>query len=93
MGKWRRVKSLPRRWQRARLVDRYGNECFYCHKPMTMKQITIDHYMPLAKGGQDVIENYRLAHYACNQLKADLTPEEFIEFQGGGLKFDSDEGE
>lgn len=40
--------------------------------------------MPFSKGGLDLLENYRLAHDACNQLKADMTPEEFGEFQKGG---------
>lgn len=49
------------------------------------KDITFDHLIPFSKGGFDELENYRLAHFECNQLKADMTPEEFEEFQKGGV--------
>lgn len=87
MAKWRRNKSLTRRWQRNHLVKKYGNKCWICELPFaSIKNITFDHYMPISKGGFDILENYRLAHKECNQLKADMTPEEFAEFQKGGSK-------
>lgn len=49
-----------------------------------MKDITFDHYVPTSKGGFDELDNYRLAHYACNLLKRDMTIEEFNIFQKGG---------
>ena len=89
MAKWRRQKSLPRIWQRKHLLAKYGNTCYLCGKPIEqMKDITIDHWEPVSKGGLDDIGNYRLAHYACNHLKADLTPEEFVEFQKGNLAYE-----
>lgn len=86
MCKWRRNKSLTKRWQKDHLVKKYGGICFYCEKPFkSKKDITLDHYIPISKGGFDLLENYRLAHYECNQSKADMTPEEFVVFQKGGL--------
>jgi 5-methylcytosine-specific restriction endonuclease McrA len=86
--KWRRITSLPRRWQRNHLIAKYGNECYLCKKPIgTIKEITFDHWQPLSKGGLDTLENYRLAHWSCNHLKADMTPEEFQEFQKGNLSW------
>lgn len=85
MGKWRRNKSLRRRWERNQLIARYGATCFYCTIPFEkMKEITFDHYLPVSKGGFDELENYRLAHYRCNQLKGSMTAEEFDIFQRGG---------
>jgi 5-methylcytosine-specific restriction endonuclease McrA len=40
--------------------------------------------VPFSKGGLDELENYRLAHFECNQLKNDMTIEEFRVFQKGG---------
>lgn len=85
MGKWRRNKSKTRRWQRNALIQKYGAICYYCTNPfLSMKDITFDHWIPVSKGGLDELENYRLAHYDCNQLKDDMTPEEFAIFQKGG---------
>lgn len=85
MGKWRRNKSLTRRWQRGHLIKKHGAVCWICELPFeSMKEITFDHYVPLSKGGLDLLENYRLAHFKCNQLKNDMMPDEFVEFQKGG---------
>lgn len=80
--KWRRNWSLKRRWQRNHLVNKYGNACYICKDEFkSIKEITFDHYIPLSRGGMDELENYRLAHYYCNQLKNNMTPEEFKLFQ------------
>lgn len=85
MGKWRRNLSLPRRWQKSHLIKKYGNICSVCEEPfLNKKEITIDHVIPESKGGLDVIENMKLAHDRCNQLKGNMTPEEFVIFQRGG---------
>lgn len=89
MGKWRRVKSLPRRWQRNHLIAKYGSFCYLCGAKFdSMKDITFDHWEPLSKGGDDLLENYRLAHLSCNHTKADMTPEEFEQFQSGLIKYE-----
>lgn len=86
--KWRRKKSLPRRWQRNQLVNQHGAICQICTEPFEKaRDITIDHIIPLSKGGEDTFDNYQLAHYDCNQLKADMTPEEFEDFQLGRVQF------
>lgn len=89
MGKWRRVKTLSRRWQRNHLVNKYGAICYLCDGPFaSLKDITIDHWEPLSKGGADSLDNYRLAHDKCNSLKRDMTPQEFLEFQNGLIQYE-----
>jgi 5-methylcytosine-specific restriction endonuclease McrA len=86
MAKWRRNKSNTRRWQRNQLVEKQSGLCAICGlKFDSMKDITFDHIIPISKGGDDLFENFQLAHYHCNQLKNDMTPEEFREFQQGGV--------
>lgn len=88
MSKWKRSKSLPRRWQRNHLINKYGSVCYLCKETIeTAKAITFDHWIPVSKAGSDTLDNYRLAHSECNNLKADLTPEEFLEFQNGFLQY------
>jgi 5-methylcytosine-specific restriction endonuclease McrA len=58
--------------------------CWYCKQPMTRQRpffkgvpedsmMTKDHVMPHARGGRGR-ENFVLACYRCNQLKADTIP-------------------
>jgi len=73
--KWRRNKSLDHKFKKAQLINKYGNLCCVCNIPFNnMKDITIDHWIPLSKGGTDDIDNLRLAHRKCNTLKADILP-------------------
>lgn len=83
--KWRRNKSNTRRWQRGHLVRVQNNLCAICGKPFkSMKDITFDHKVPISRGGFDLLENYQLAHFPCNQEKGNMTDEEFRQFQKGG---------
>lgn len=82
MGKWRRRKSLPKRWNRNKILNKYGGCCGICTKPFKkMGEVTIDHVVPVSKGGADVVENMQPAHYRCNRMKRDMTPEEFDDYQ------------
>lgn len=87
MGKWRRNKSLTRRWQRNSLINKYGAVCAICALAFkSMREITFDHKLPISKGGTDETENLQLAHAHCNQEKGNMTEEEFGVFQKGGEK-------
>lgn len=89
MGKWRRVGSLSRRWQRGHLIAKYGSRCYICSQQIErMEQITFDHWVPLSKGGTDTLDNYRLAHEDCNRLKGAIMPDTFREFQGGLVRYE-----
>lgn len=63
----------------AALAKRDGNFCYLCEKPFTHhERATIDHIKPLSKGGSWSLDNLALAHFRCNQDKADR---EFIDGQ------------
>lgn len=54
-------------------------ECFYCGKKMLSKDghgddLTLDHFIPLSKGGTNHHTNYVLACRSCNLEKADQLP-------------------
>lgn len=55
---------------RKQLINNNGAICALCNKPIeTMKDCTIDHIIPVSKGGLTTIENCQLAHKNCNQRK------------------------
>lgn len=86
MPKWKRARSLPRRWQKNHLINKYGTICYLCQKEMTVQEMTIDHEIPMSLGGPDTLDNYRLAHSSCNHLKNNLNLEEFLAFQAGSIQ-------
>lgn len=53
------------------LLERDGDNCFYCGKPLN-KDITIEHILGKSKGGANRNENLALAHKKCNLLAANL---------------------
>lgn len=55
---------------RKQLINNNGAICSLCNKPIeTMKDCTIDHIIPVSKGGLTTIENCQLAHRNCNLRK------------------------
>lgn len=57
------------------LLLRDGNFCYICKKEFGAKEKrTIDHWIPLSKGGSWSIDNLRLAHKRCNAWKGDRIP-------------------
>lgn len=55
---------------KRQLINSKGNICALCGKPIEdKKDITIDHIIPLSKGGLTTFDNCQLAHFSCNQKK------------------------
>jgi 5-methylcytosine-specific restriction endonuclease McrA len=52
--------------------------CFYCQGDVSTKY-TVDHLIPLVRGGSDGPENIVIACPGCNFRKADRTPQEFAD--------------
>lgn len=60
-----------RRKKLYNLLSANGSEvlCYVCGKPVSRKDATLEHIIPLSKGGTDKWENLQISHDACNQLK------------------------
>jgi 5-methylcytosine-specific restriction endonuclease McrA len=73
---------VPRWKQRVRfcrknvIVGRDRCICAYCGERYHTEDLTIDHVRPRAQGGTTCWENVVTACMACNQRKADRTPEQ-----------------
>lgn len=48
------------------LLVRDGEACFYCHKPTTDDNRTVEHLVARAHGGPNHLSNMVLAHRKCN---------------------------
>jgi 5-methylcytosine-specific restriction endonuclease McrA len=45
--------------------------CAICQKPVADMDKSIDHKVPLSRGGTNDIDNMQIAHLRCNQIKGD----------------------
>jgi 5-methylcytosine-specific restriction endonuclease McrA len=83
MGKWKSkfkkngLSSYDNRAILNRLL-RVSNVCGICGEQIiNRKDASIDHVIPIGRGGHDSIENMQPAHVWCNNIKSDSLPEEF----------------
>ncbi len=72
----KRLYSSSRRDKLPRLIEKYGDKCFWCDCHLMPKLMTVDHYIPLSLGGSNKTDNLRLACYGCNQKRGNAMPEE-----------------
>lgn len=55
--------------------------CYYCGTPLTEKNRTIDHVIPVSRGGSNRKENRVWCCRECNVSKMDMTPGEFSKYK------------
>jgi 5-methylcytosine-specific restriction endonuclease McrA len=67
-----RRKQKPR-FSKANLYIRDVYTCQYCSTPYTKANLTLDHVVPLSKGGKTSWTNIVAACKSCNGRKADKT--------------------
>jgi 5-methylcytosine-specific restriction endonuclease McrA len=73
----------PSRLAADEVVRTYGNSCAVCSETidLTLQRtskmgLTVDHWIPLSKGGSDDMSNLRPAHWICNRRKSNSLPKE-----------------
>jgi 5-methylcytosine-specific restriction endonuclease McrA len=68
------------------IYERKNGYCYYCQKKLSFQNYglvgergawEVDHFIPLAAGGEDRFENWVPACVPCNTSKRDLLPWEF----------------
>ncbi len=84
----RRYVNVPQRsvtWSRKAILRRDRYTCGYCGRQIGDKQrghilgkhdFTVDHILPISRGGKNTWGNTVCACAACNQRKANRTPHE-----------------
>jgi 5-methylcytosine-specific restriction endonuclease McrA len=71
-------KSKSYMWgRRERLLKQFNGKCFWCGIDITVAQCTIDHYIPLYRGGKDNLTNMVASCMLCNKAKGCLGPANF----------------
>jgi 5-methylcytosine-specific restriction endonuclease McrA len=60
------------------ILTHQQSRCFYCGRGISNDRHTIDHYIPLARGGSNWPENIVAACRPCNTGKGATLPDEYI---------------
>ena len=72
---------------RRKMWERENRRCGYCGMKIGFGEVTIDHKIPLSKGGPDCADNMVCSCRGCNLFKGDKTIEEFrAAVQGANYK-------
>jgi 5-methylcytosine-specific restriction endonuclease McrA len=76
-----------RHWLRKRAIDAAGGRCRSCDVQCTLvnntpDEATLDHVVPLGRGGRHVLSNVQLLCRKCNSEKGDTPPEYWIADHG-----------
>ena len=71
-----RELRLSQWWKNKRAC----NKCYYCKKVTPARKLTMDHVIPLARGGRSIKSNLVPCCKSCNNLKKNLLPLEWGEF-------------
>lgn len=54
--------------------------CYYCHRPTPPRELTMDHIVPLSRGGRSTRGNLVPACKECNTQKKQLLPMEWEQY-------------
>lgn len=64
-------------YEKKTVYAKYNGSCAICGKPVKFDKLTIDHKIPISKGGTNEMSNIQLACRECNLMKNGLSSEEF----------------
>lgn len=81
--KYRALKRNTHHWHYTReqvkaLFDKFNNQCAYCGIEC---KLSVDHWIPLSKGGTDVLSNLIPSCHNCNSSKCDNVGKSWYEKQ------------
>ena len=64
--------------ERTKIYNKGKGRCAICGKFIPYDSFTVDHIVPLAKGGTNEIDNLQVACGVCNIIKQDILPEDLM---------------
>ncbi|MFQ3574044.1 MAG: HNH endonuclease [Thermodesulfovibrionales bacterium] len=78
----KREKALARvlrqsSWWKSKIAT---GRCYYCNAVVSPKDLTMDHVVPIVRGGRSVKSNIVTACKTCNNKKKYLLPSEWEEY-------------
>jgi len=78
----RRERAIARELRKSRWWQQKTAPglCYYCRQKVAFHELTMDHLVPLARGGRSTKENLVPSCKSCNNLKKTLLPIEWLDY-------------
>lgn len=78
----RRQKAKARELRKTRWWQQKtgSGKCYYCQKTVAPKLLTMDHILPIARGGKSTKDNLVPSCKDCNSKKKSMMPIEWQEY-------------
>ena len=70
MSNWRSTNKRFAVWSKT------GGVCWICRRLVSLKSVTMDHFVPRSKGGSNSTANLMPAHKGCNMKRGNSDPGE-----------------
>lgn len=61
------------------LYIKAGGRCELCGKKILLEDMSLDHRIPLSKGGEDDVSNLACTCDTCNEMKGCILPEDLLD--------------
>ncbi len=74
-------------FKKSEIIKRDGLICYLCDKLLTFETATIEHLIPLSRGGNHKPEAVKIACLDCNRKKHNKTLTEYKKYRGDYKKF------
>ena len=58
-----------------------NTSCYYCEASLSPEEVTMDHIVPVSRGGKSTRGNVAPCCKECNSMKKSLTPVEWISWR------------
>lgn len=64
---------------RRNAYNKQNGKCAMCGQKIQYINATVDHVIPISKGGKNSVDNMEVMCYVCNQMKRDQFKDDFLE--------------
>ena len=65
------LRAIGRWHLRQSILSEQGQRCCWCRRHITCREATLEHLLPVGRGGPNEVENLAVACVQCNERRGD----------------------